>query len=67
MRRAKEKRYLTTGQLRERYGGRSHMWVERKLKNDPRFPKPIKLGGRWRFFDLDEIEAYERACAGGEA
>ena len=56
--------YLTSTQLRARYGGRSHMWIERRLKADPNFPKPTTFGtGRLRFWDLDEVEAYERACA----
>jgi predicted DNA-binding transcriptional regulator AlpA len=61
-----DKKYLTAAQLCARYGGRSHMWVERKLKSDPRFPRPKKFGGRLRLFDLDEIEAYERAAVARE-
>jgi hypothetical protein len=37
--------YLTAAQLRERYGGVSHMWIERRLKSDPAFPRPKKFGG----------------------
>jgi predicted DNA-binding transcriptional regulator AlpA len=56
--------YLTAAQLRERYGGVSHMWIERRLKSDPAFPRPKKFGGSaLRMFALDEIEAYERACS----
>jgi predicted DNA-binding transcriptional regulator AlpA len=58
-----KKKYLTVAQLRERYGGVSHMWIERRLKGDPEFPRPVKLGSSLlRMFDLDEIETYERAC-----
>jgi len=39
------------------------MWIERRLKTDARFPHPQKFG-RLRFWDLDKIETYERACAG---
>lgn len=57
------KRYLTAAQLRERYGGVSHMWVQRRLQNDATFPRPVKLGGSLiRLWDLDGIEAWERAC-----
>jgi hypothetical protein len=45
------------------------MTIERKLRNDPNFPKPMRLGddGRIRLFNLDEVEAYERrAVAVGE-
>jgi predicted DNA-binding transcriptional regulator AlpA len=56
------KRYLTAAQLRERYGDRSTMWIERIMKRDPRFPRPIYIG-RYRFWNLNEIEAYERDVA----
>ena len=36
--------FITTAQLRQRYGGMSHMWVERKLKSDPDFPAPSPSG-----------------------
>lgn len=55
--------YLTAAQLRVRYGGVSHMFVERKLKNDPTFPRFVTFNSMHRFWRLDEIEAYERACA----
>jgi len=59
-----EKRYLTAAQLRERYGNVSHMWIERRLKRVPNFPRPVKLGGSGlRMFELDELEQWERACA----
>jgi predicted DNA-binding transcriptional regulator AlpA len=57
------KQYLTAAQLRARYGGVSHMWVVRRLRYDPTFPRPIKLGGSLiRMWALDEIEAWERSC-----
>ena len=55
--------YITTAQLRQRYGNVSHMWVERKLKSDPDFPGPVTFGSMFRFFRLADLEAYERACA----
>ena len=50
-------------QLQERWGGCSHMTIQRKLDDDPAFPRPIKLGpkGRTRMWDEGEIEKYERA------
>ena len=54
------KRFLTTAQLRSRWGGCSHMFIERRLASDPTFPKPVKLGGRLRLWDVDQVEAYER-------
>ena len=52
-------RYINSTQLRERYGGVSHMWIERRLIDDPAFPKPAYFGGR-RYWLLAEIEAWER-------
>jgi predicted DNA-binding transcriptional regulator AlpA len=54
--------WLSAGQLRKRYGGVSFMWIERRLKSDPQFPKPRKFG-RLRFWRIDQIEAYERTRA----
>lgn len=57
-----EKKYLSTNQLRERWGGVSHMFIQRRVHEDPRFPKPKKFGGRIRFWLETEIEEYEAAC-----
>lgn len=54
--------FISANQLRARYGGRSHMWVERKLKDDPAFPRPTYFG-RLRFWNLPELEAWERQLA----
>jgi predicted DNA-binding transcriptional regulator AlpA len=56
------KRYLTAAQLRWRYGNRSEMWLARIMRADPDFPRPIHIG-RFRFWDLADIEAYERNLA----
>ena len=60
--------YVTSNQIRQRYGGRSHMWVEHQLKDDPAFPRPTYLG-RLRYWKLSELEAWERkrACMSMEA
>lgn len=55
--------YISVAQLRQRYGNVSHMWVERKLKSDPDFPRPVTFGSMFRFFKLADVEAYERAAA----
>ena len=57
---AGDKVYLTDNQLRARYGKRSVMWLPRKRKKDPRFPKPTKMGGRLNLTALEEIVTYER-------
>jgi predicted DNA-binding transcriptional regulator AlpA len=56
----RQRQWVSARQLRRRYGGRSHMWVQRRLQFDPDFPKPIKIG-RLRFWDLDALEAYEQS------
>ncbi len=57
--------YISAPQVCDRYGGRSHMWLERKLQTDPNFPRP-KYFGRLRFFTISELEDYERNCAAPE-
>lgn len=54
--------YITSNQLRERYGGRSHMWIERRLKDDSGFPRPVYFG-RFRYWLLSDLEKWERAQA----
>jgi predicted DNA-binding transcriptional regulator AlpA len=57
-----KKTWLTAAQVRARYGGVSHMWLVRRLADDPNFPRAVKLG-RLRFFDEAELEAWEREHA----
>jgi predicted DNA-binding transcriptional regulator AlpA len=47
-----------------RYGGRSTMWLNRILKSDPEFPRPVYFG-RLRFFKISELEEYERSRVRG--
>jgi hypothetical protein len=37
------------------------MTVELKIRKDPSFPRVYTMGGRTRLFDIEEVEAYERA------
>ena len=55
----KRKRYSTARQVRERYGDRSSMWLWRKLKDDPKFPRPMIMGRNLHLFDDDELDAYD--------
>jgi predicted DNA-binding transcriptional regulator AlpA len=55
------RRYLTSAQVCERYGGRSQMWLWRRLKHDPRFPRPLIIGNRKHFL-IEELDAYDDAC-----
>jgi hypothetical protein len=59
--------WISARQVLDRFGGRSEMWLVRKLKMDKDFPRPA-YSGRLRFFRLDELEQYEkRAVARGSA
>jgi predicted DNA-binding transcriptional regulator AlpA len=53
-------KYATAGQVCDRYGGRSDMWLWRKVKDDPAFPKPYYMG-RKRLFLIEELDAYDRS------
>ena len=57
--------YISAPQVLARYGGRSHMWLVRKLENDPRFPRP-EYFGRLKFFKISALEEYERSCAASQ-
>jgi hypothetical protein len=52
-------KWMSSVQLRQRYGGKSHMWIVRKLKNDPNFPRPV-YDGRMQQFSVAEFDAYDR-------
>lgn len=54
--------YLNSRQVRDRYGGVSEMWIERRLK-DPasEFPKPALIVGGRRFWTVVSLVAWERA------
>jgi predicted DNA-binding transcriptional regulator AlpA len=53
--------WMSTNQVLARYGGRSQMWLWRKIQKEPAFPRPTYFG-RMLFFRVDELEAYERAA-----
>ncbi|MGI8851952.1 MAG: helix-turn-helix transcriptional regulator [Methyloceanibacter sp.] len=62
MKREVPQKFITRRQLQQRWSV-SHMFVERKLMLDPTFPKPIRLADgkiAHRYWNLDEIEAWER-------
>jgi hypothetical protein len=61
--------YLTKRQLCDRWN-RSLKFIERLLESDEQFPRPLRLGptpNAWLMFKRDEIENYERLCAGRSA
>jgi hypothetical protein len=51
--------FLKTRQAHRRFGGFSHMFVERRLKS-----APTRIGGWSAFLSLDEIEAWKAKRAG---
>ncbi|MFL9916412.1 AlpA family phage regulatory protein [Paraburkholderia fungorum] len=40
------------------FGDRSRQWVYDKLRKDPSFPRPVKLGGYTIAWRLSELRAY---------
>jgi len=52
-------RWATSAQVCNRYS-RSQMWLWRKLRDDPDFPKPAYDGKRMAF-SVPELDAYDRA------
>ena len=59
----KPKKWLTVRQVRVRFGDVSHMWVERRLKNDPGFRDCFVKFGRLRMADQAKLECWERQQA----
>lgn len=59
-------KFVSFPQLCERWSGISHMTLERRIKKDPKFPRPKRLG-RLRIFEIAEVEAYERGLVTSRA
>jgi predicted DNA-binding transcriptional regulator AlpA len=53
------KRWLTSRQLKERFGECSDMWIWRRLRDDPKFPKPKMRIRKVRLWDEADVELYE--------
>jgi hypothetical protein len=51
--------WMTAKQVRARYGNKSHMWLERNIKNNPEFPKRY-YQGRLQMFLVAEFDEYDR-------
>ena len=61
-------RYLTIGQVRERYGV-SDMWIWRHMR-DHGFPRPVQFGGptstrRWLLTDIENWERSKAVASAG--
>lgn len=51
--------------VQARYGGISHMWIERRLK-DSEFPAPLYIAKR-RYWRLGDLIAWEQKVAAQES
>ncbi len=52
--------YVTSKQVRARYGGVSNMWIHRKTR-ERGFPEPAtRFGGRRRFWRVSDLLAWEQ-------
>ena len=51
------RRYLTGPETRRRYG-RSAVWLWRRLRSDPTFPRPVVIDGH-NYFDEAELDGYD--------
>jgi hypothetical protein len=53
---------IPTLRVRARYGDVSAMWIERRLKDDPDFPRPIYIRSR-RYWRVSDLVAWDHVCA----
>ena len=53
-------RLLPTPLVRNFFGGVSTMWLERRLADDPSFPKPRYIAGK-RYWEVEELAAWVEA------
>ncbi len=59
-------RMVPTVEVQRRYGNVSHMWVERRIKGDPTFPRPMYIAKR-RYWRVADLVNWERGLARGAA
>jgi predicted DNA-binding transcriptional regulator AlpA len=50
--------YVTAATLKLRFGGKSDMWLHRRLRDDA-FPKPVYLGTPQRHWRMSDVRAWE--------
>jgi predicted DNA-binding transcriptional regulator AlpA len=53
---------LQPADVRKLFGGVSDIWLWRREKDEPAFPKPRRIRGR-RFYSLRELRAYMASLA----
>ena len=54
--------FLTSKQVRQRYGNISQQWLWQRQQPESDFPQPIRIQGR-RFWKLQDLENYEASLA----
>jgi hypothetical protein len=54
--------WITSKQLRARYGNLSEMWLWRKLRDDADFPQP-RYNGHLKLFSVAALDAYDKKMA----
>jgi predicted DNA-binding transcriptional regulator AlpA len=54
------------GRVQALFGDRSRQWVYDKLRKDPTFPRPVKIGGYLIAWRLAELRAYIAALPRAE-
>ena len=52
-------KYTRVADVRARYGGVSDMWIARKQR-ECGFPAPVFLGGRDRFWIVEQLDDWDR-------
>jgi predicted DNA-binding transcriptional regulator AlpA len=60
-------KFLTTAQVRVRYGGVSRMWIFRKQKTDGFPMHATRFGGQRRHWLLSDLEEWEARMVGAGA
>ena len=54
-----DKIWLTDREVGTRFGS-TRQWVWTQARNNPQFPRPVKITPRWSRWCLQEIEAFEQ-------
>ena len=58
-----DKIWLTDTEVGTRFGS-TRQWVWTQARNNPQFPRPVKITPRWSRWCLQEIEAFEQEATG---
>lgn len=57
-----EAEFTNTNGVRQFFGGVSKMWVNRRMRLDPKFPRPHYFGLKVPHWRIAEIKAYAEQC-----